>query len=417
MSVLAAVAAVTGASAAWTPARRLSAPGAVLSPGIGVDARGATTFAWLRRTGGGGRVVLRRRSADGTLGPLIDASTPGEHAANLRLAVAASGRAVVVWSVRGRTGPSQILARALPARGPLSPVVTVTATARRNIPPPQVLVDASGDAVLVWTQFAGEIGSVMARRWPAGGELGPEVDISATASDAAFHDPSVAIDADGDALFVWESLIGKRVAIVARPWPRSGAPGAITVVSKAPEYVEAPHVVLAPDGSGIVAWGGQPPDRGSVYLWVRRRSATGELGPRRNLKIGDYHPGIALGVDGTAYFTGSYDIDPDGEVRAATLSPSGDITTTEEPFTYDHQTVQIAARPGGALLAWSHHDAASLFARTLSNAGALGPPIRVSPPSRRTRQPAIAVDRAGGAQVVWIGDRGANRSVQTAAEP
>jgi len=57
------------------------------------------------------------------------------------------------------------------------------------------------------------------------------------------------------------------------------------------------------------------------------------------------------------------------------------------------------------------------LARALSPAGALGAPQRVSPPRRPTRQPAIALGPAGIAQVVWIGGRGKERIVETAAGP
>ncbi len=412
---LSALAATAGASAARAPVVRVSTPGELSAPRIGIDARGVATFSWLRRSGDVVRVQARRRSADGNLGPVLAVSAPGQSAASAQLAVAPSGHAVVVWIVRRKRRPAIVRARALPATGAPGPPVVVTEAASRD--GAQVVVDASGDALLTWTQRTGNAAAVMARRWPRGGAPGPAVDISAATPGTGFNPPSVAIDAGGDALFAWEAGGGGAVRILTRPWPRSAPPGAIATVSAPGVYSQAPQLVLDAGGAGIVAWGASPGGRSATPLHVRRRSAAGKLGPIRDLGIGDHHAGLALGPDGTAYLTGSFDIDPEGEVRAATLSPSGVLATTD-PFTSDHEAIQIAALPsGGALLVWSHRGEASVLARSLSAAGELGAPVTVSPPRRRTRQPALALGPGGRPQVAWIGGMAASRIVETAAAP
>jgi hypothetical protein len=417
VSVLVAVAAGTSASAVWTPAVRVSAPGNVSAARIGIDARGATTFAWLRRSGDVIAVTLRRRSARGRLGPVSSRSVAGPAKVGLGLAVAPGGSAVAVWSAQFKTGPVRIRARSLSASGASGPAVNITDAASRDIASPQVVVDARGDALLTWSQIVGKSVSVMARRWPADGGLGPAIDVSAETPSTGLSPPSVAIDADGDALFAWEASNGRDdFRIVTRPWPHDAGPGAMTVVSKPRDYSQKPHVVLGAGGAGVVAWGASPEDRSAVLLHARRRSSTGVLGPIRELGIGDFNAGLALGADGTVFATGSFDIDPEGEVRAATLSPTNVVATTDS-FTSDYQPVQIGALPSGALLVWSHYGSASVMARTLSPAGKLGPARRVSPPRRPAREPAIAIGPGGRAQVAWIGGRRDKRIVETAAGP
>jgi hypothetical protein len=417
VSVLVAVAAGTSASAAWTPAVRVSAPGNVSAARIGIDARGTTTFAWLRRSGDKVAVKLRRRSAQGRLGPLLARFEPGRPKVMLGLAAAPSGSAVAVWSVQGKTGPVRIRARSLSRNGASGPVVNVTDAASRDIPSPKVVVDAGGDAVLMWNQTVGKGVAVMARRWQARGGLGPAIDVSETTPSTGFNPSSVAVDAGGDALFAWEASNGQGdFRIVTRSWPHDAGPGAMTVVSKSGDYSQKPHVVLAAGGAGVVAWGASPEDRSAVLLHARRRSSTGVLGPIRELGIGDFNAGLALSADGTVFATGSFDIDPEGEVRAATLSPTNVVATTDS-FTSDYQPVQIGALPSGALLVWSHYGSASVMARTLSPAGKLGPARRVSPPRRPAREPAIAIGPGGRAQVAWIGGRRDKRIVETAFGP
>jgi hypothetical protein len=408
------IAAAAGGSAAWTSPRHVSAPGTVSAARIGIDARSNATFGWLRRDSRGVRVQVRRRSAGGRLGPIVDLSDPSSVAGDLQLVVAPSGRAVAAWSERQPHGPAMLRARAVSAAGARGPPVTITDAALR-FTGPQIVIDASGDALLAWTQLAGKAVAVMARRWPAAGELGPATDVSATTPSSSGDPPGVAIDADGDALFAWKVQDGGVDRVLVRAWPRAGAPGSVGVASKPVEYIESPHVVLAPDGSGIIAWGAQHRGSGSVRFTARRRSATGALGRILDLGVGHYHPGLALGADGTAYFTGSYDIDPDGEVRAGTLSSDGVVVATKSFFTNDHARVQIATRPGGgALLVWSGERARGVRACTLSRTGAIGAQTRVSPPGRWTPQPALVIAAGGEAQVAWVSGKGRTKTVDGA---
>jgi hypothetical protein len=408
------LAASAGGFAAWTSPRHVSAPGTVSAARIGIDARSNATFGWLRRDSRGVRVQVRRRSAGGRLGPIVDLSDPGSVAGDLRLVVAPNGRAVAAWSERQPHGPAVLRARAVSAEGARGPLVTITDAALR-FSGPQVVIDASGDALLTWTQLAGKAIAVMARRWPAAGELGPATDVSTTTPSSSGDPPGVAIDADGDALFAWLAQDAGVQRVLVRAWPRGQAPGTIGVVSKPVEYIESPHIVLAPDGSGIIAWGAQPHGSGGVKFTARRRSATGTLGRIVDLGVGHFHPGLALGADGTAYYTGSYDIDPDGEVRAGTLSTDGVVVAMEASVTNDHARVQIAALPGGgALLVWSGERARGVRARTLSRAGEIGAQTRVSPPGRWTAQPALVIAAGGEAQVAWVTGKGHAKTVESA---
>ena len=66
--------------------------------------------------------------------------------------------------------------------------------------PPQVAVDADGDAVVVWTRLDGSA-IAQARRISAAGLLGPVLDLSPHGEDAS--GPQVAIDAGGNAIALW----------------------------------------------------------------------------------------------------------------------------------------------------------------------------------------------------------------------
>ena len=357
---------------------------------------------------------MRQRAAGGRLGPIVDLSDPSFVAGDLQLAVAPSGRAVAAWSERQPHGPAVLRARAVSAQGARGPLVTITDAALR-FSGPQIVIDATGDALLTWTQLAGKAVAVMARRWPAAGELGPPTDLSARTPSSSSDPPAVAIDADGDALFAWTA---QGAGVDACSCARGRAlkpPGSVGVVSKPVEYVQSPHVVLTPDGSGIIAWGAKQRGSGGVSLTARRRSATGPLGPIVDLDVGDFHAGLALGADKTAYYTGSYDIDPDGDVRAGTLTTDGVVVAMESFFTTDHARVQIAARPrGGALLVWSGERARGVRARTLSRAGVIGAQTRVSPPGRWTPQAALAIAPRGEAQVGWVSGKGYTKTVDSA---
>jgi hypothetical protein len=87
-------------------------------------------------------------------------------------------------------------------------------TAGQNATNADVAVDADGDAVFIWRRFNGTNFRAQARARSAAGALGPVQDLSAAGQDAS--NPRVAVDDDGDAVFAWQRSDGTNLRIQAR---------------------------------------------------------------------------------------------------------------------------------------------------------------------------------------------------------
>ncbi len=104
-------------------------------------------------------------------------------------------------------------------------------------------------------------------------------DAAARVSETETQDrrPDVAVDQDGHAWLVWESLsydpmpppcpiVAPPAVIVARQAPVSGGVGVLTDLSRVPgENAANPRIALGPDGHGFAAWEVQGRAQGAAY--------------------------------------------------------------------------------------------------------------------------------------------------------
>ena len=210
----------SSAGTTWQPLGPLSTgAGPVNQPQVAVDAGGNSVFVWQRwdtTTDCSGapclRIQTRSRSAAGVLGPIQTLSAAGRHSYLPQVAVDANGNAVFVWQRSDGTN-LRIQTRARSAAGTLSGTQTISA-AGQSAEYPQLAVDASGNAVFVWERWDGASERIQARtRW-ANATLGSTQTLSATAQDAMF--PQVAVDPSGHAVLAWEISDGGPERIQAR---------------------------------------------------------------------------------------------------------------------------------------------------------------------------------------------------------
>jgi len=227
-----------------------SGPG--LFPHVAIRSNGDAVFVWFR-AGSTQLVRSRRRSADGTFGPIRTVAThagqdpAGSIGTDTAVDLDPDGVPTFAWLRQDDSGPPGCCARVVTrtARGPVTPVSPPGTSAST----PHVAVDGDGDALFAWTVAAG----VRARARSADGSLGPVQRIDAHGS----QEPSLGVSRTGDAVFAWMRVI-------------------------APAGVAAPPTV-------------QPR--------ARTRSATGVLGPPTPLgpELTDYaSAAVAVNADGAA---------------------------------------------------------------------------------------------------------------------
>jgi hypothetical protein len=184
------------------------------------------------------------------------------------LAVDGRGNLIFVWShANGDPGSrdySDIDVRRFSSQGvPVGQELVVNTTIRGTQYAPSVAADAGGDFVVVWqTQYPGGLlRSIFGQRFSKAGEkVGPEFRINEERFEKDFG-PSVAMDRDGNFVVVWQSFSPSPTRapcgqVRMRLYRRDGTPAG-PELPVAPGYAacgEEPKVAFGPDGIFAVAW-------------------------------------------------------------------------------------------------------------------------------------------------------------------
>jgi hypothetical protein len=308
------------------PARTLSEAGQdAFDPQVAVDPRGIATVVWKRFDGSTNIIQERRVLANGELEATAhDLSASGQFAGQPQVATATDGRAIVVWE-RYSGFRSVIQERQIYYYNTPAGTTYTLSDGQQNAVEPQVVVDAGGNATVVWDRYSGSEQIVQARRIDATGLPAIETrNLSAPGGDAI--EPSIAIGPDGTATVVWTRFDGADQVIQAQQISDEGAPvGAVGDVSAPGRSAVAPDVTVGPDGAAILVW--QRVVGSHLIVQERRFGSDGSLGPDTanlsNLTRDSYEPRVAAAGDGTASVLWDEAREEGPVVRARRIDASG----------------------------------------------------------------------------------------------
>ena len=197
--------------------------------------------------------------------------------------------------------------------------------------PPDSAIDADGDAFFVWVD---SLDQVQARvRTAATGRLGPILKLSASSlTPPPVSEPTVAVNDRGDALFAWVSMnaAGTQNQILCRTRNAAGTLGPIqNCLSQSKDLGEIADLQVALDATGdaVIAW---HQDGAASQIMFKTRSSTGRLGAVKtlagslNIEAVGYE--VAMDNGGEAVFAyGQNTPTVEGQVFARVLSPTGTL--------------------------------------------------------------------------------------------
>ena len=147
---------------------------------------------------------------------------------------------------------------------------------------PSMAAEANGDFVVVWESYGqdGQFEGVFGARFSsAGARLATEFQVNTyTTSNQVV--PRVAVDADGDFVVAWQSNTqdSEQDGVFARRFSSAGNPLAseLQVNTFTPSYQRNPSVAADADGDFVVAWQSNTQDDGSTFgIFARRFSSAG----------------------------------------------------------------------------------------------------------------------------------------------
>ena len=255
---------------------------------IAMDADGDFVVAWnsYDQDGDSWGIYAQRYNADGTKvgGELAVNTYTTSYQGNANIAMDADGHFVVVWNSFGQDGSSYgIVAQRYNADGTKVggelAVNTVTTSEQSR---PSIAMDADGDFVVAWESKGqdGDGNGIYAQRYNAdGSKAGIEFAVN-TVTTSEQSRPSIALDADGDFVVAWESYgqDGDRHGIYAQRYNADGSKAGVefAVNTVTNDYQNQPSIALDADGGFVVVWNSYVQDGSNYGVYAQRYAGVGE---------------------------------------------------------------------------------------------------------------------------------------------
>jgi PKD repeat protein len=348
-------------------------------------------------------------------------SQPGQDASGQRVAFDQGGDAVAVWQ---STGPQTvIMASARAAGGAFSAPQALSDPSAYSMSP-DVASDAQGDAIAVWLHFDGANARVQAAYRPAGGSFGAPQTLSPAGYEA--RGPRVAMNASGEAVLVWSLASGLTEKLQASSAAPGGAFGEPVDLTAFATVASVPQIALDSHGDAIAVWDGW--DGSNIRIQDAVRPAGGGFGaPRYLSQAGDNAdtPQVAFDAIGNALVVWRFDGSPASTIQGDYRPTDGEF---DAPQTISASSSQPAQAPqaafdgqGDGVVAWQQSDGSELrvdaSVRAPGSAGAFAVQSTLDPGGQEAYEPQIAGDGLSGTIVSWKTFNGATSTTQAAVRP
>jgi hypothetical protein len=348
------------AGTGWGVAKLIdSETGNALSPQVAVDASGNAVAVWTQYSAASATYNIWSNhyvaGADWGTAQLIGSAISNSAGA---LDMNASGNAVVAWNQYDVvSGTYHIWSNRYVAEAGWGTAQRIENEVGVAFDP-QVAVDASGNANVIWVHRDLGIGGIWSNRYVVGTNWGAPQRISEVGGDV--FDARIAVDAGGNAIAVWEQQGAQSSNIVSNRYVAGMGWGAAQLIEREPGEAYDPQIAIDAAGNAAVTWEHYGADR-HYGIWSNR-----------------YH---AAGADwGTAQRI-------ENEVGNA----------------YDPQVAVDAS--GNATVVWHYSDGmkSNIWSSRYAAGTGWGPARLIGSESRRGTNPQVAVDANGDAVVVWQG--------------
>jgi hypothetical protein len=281
----------------------------------------------------------------------------------------------------------------------------VNVVKQQDVEHPMVEMDPAGDAVFMWMQGFDTPGSpaIYTRVRRADGTLSPIQRIS-----SEFGGYDLAVDADGNAYYVWTDLDDSGEDLRTRVRFADGTLSPVQTLKNVGrgDFVWG-TVGVSASGTAVSGWT-QRQQNESDLLQTRTRSPSGALGPVHDIAHG-YN--LNLGVDASGNATFAWEgangaVGVFSRVLAANGS-LGPATKVSRPGHYGSDSQLVVNPSGRALFQWDEYDSDSrtdnLYVRSRSASGTFQPPQVVAKPYayQEVAFTRLALAPTGEAVVTW----------------
>jgi hypothetical protein len=254
---------------------------------IAIDADGDFVIAWesYGQDGSGNGIYAQRYNAAGVrLGSEFQVNTTTNNdQRESSIAIDTDGDFVIVWEGYGQDGDGNgIYAQRYNAAGVrLGSEFRVNTTLSFDQSNASIAIDADGDFVIVWESFGqdGDGYGIYAQRYSAAGiRIGSEFQVN-TFTNSRQNNASIAIDADGDFVIAWQSFgqDGDSYGIYAQRYNAAGVKigSEFRVNTTTNSNQNAPSIAIDADGDFVIAWESRGQDGSGDGIYAQRYNAAG----------------------------------------------------------------------------------------------------------------------------------------------
>ncbi|PCJ88349.1 MAG: hypothetical protein COA54_03545 [Thiotrichaceae bacterium] len=286
---------------------------------------------------------------------------------------------------------------------------------------PQVAFDANGNALAVWKEFEGANFNIHSNRYVAGTGWGtPELIETDNAGDA--RPPQVTVDANGNALAVWEQSDGTRNNIWSNGYIANSVWGTAGKI-ETDDVGEArfPQVAFDANGNALAVWKQDDGTRNNIWSnryvegigWSAAALIETEVGTANT-------PQVTFDTNGNAFavwtqFDGSRDSIWSNRFIANSGWGTAELLETDDAGTAADPQVAIDIN-GNALAVWSQSDGTrtNIYSnRYVAGTGWGTAELIETDDAGNALVPQVAIDANGNALAVWYQSDGTRLNINS----
>jgi hypothetical protein len=355
---------------------------------------------------------------DGTWHPVAMVRAGAQNPQSPTVATLANGTSIATWYEYNGSFANIWANIYSVSQGWSTPVLLDTTTTGDAVHP-VIVADANGNAIVAWEQSNGTRWDVFAARYVAGSGWSTAFQVNPPNLGTANQMPQVAVNLDGDAMFVWVNTTSQDDSVWARLLPAGGTLGTATRIETATGNANYPKVVMDAGGNATAVWMNYDNVNNTLDLWSNRYSGgawgTSAVIDASPQGLSEYS--LALDNLGGALAVWSQQVTNSTQsvfVRRFTPGTGwgsiATLTTTTNGSTY---YPEVAADPeGNAMVQWGEFVGPQIreFFSYIPVGGSASAPAQIGASAIAK----MAFDASGNALAIWDEEVGNHRDVKAA---